>query len=203
MNRQISQLIEKIRLLEDTLEIELAKRREELRFSIENRKVIFEQEIIRQHKLIKTRLVTYILKARPKILISAPFIYSLIVPFVLLDLMISLYQWVCFPVYGIEKVKREHYFVYDRHQLSYLNLVEKINCAYCSYGNGLIAYVREITGRTEQYWCPIKHTIRLKSAHAHYHKFLDYGDAESYQQYLDEKQKTYEKRAQKEGDKDV
>jgi hypothetical protein len=42
--------------------------------------------------------------------------------------------------------------IFDRTHLAYLNLVEKINCAYCSYGNGLAAYLREIAARTEQYW---------------------------------------------------
>lgn len=44
----------------------------------------------------------------------------------------------------------------DRHKLSYLNSIEKFNGVYCGCANGLIAYVREITARTEQYWCPVR-----------------------------------------------
>jgi hypothetical protein len=55
--------------------------------------------------------------------------------------------------------------VFDRYHLAYLNVLEKLNCA---YANGLIAYVREIAGRTEQYWCPIKHARRVIGAHSHY-----------------------------------
>ncbi len=55
--------------------------------------------------------------------------------------------------------------------------LEKLNCAYCSYANGVIAYVREIAGRTEQYWCPIKHARRAIGAYSHYAQFHDYGDA--------------------------
>ena len=51
---------------------------------------------------------------------------------------------------------------------------------YCSYGNGLAAYFREIAARTEQYWCPIKHARRIKAAHGRYPLFFEYGDAESY-----------------------
>jgi hypothetical protein len=87
---------------------------------------------------------------------------------------------VCFPLYRIPKVKRSDYFVFDRTHLAYLNLLEKVNCAYCSYGNGLIAYCREIFGRTEQYWCPIKHARGVLHAHPHYHGFVDYGDAQNY-----------------------
>ena len=38
----------------------------------------------------------------------------------------------------------------------------------------------EIAGRTEQYWCPIKHALRMKTVHSRYQKFFDYGDAEQY-----------------------
>jgi hypothetical protein len=94
------------------------------------------------------------------VVLTAPVIYAVIVPLVLLDLFVTIYQRVCFPVYGIPKVNRGDYLIFDRHHLAYLNALEKLNCAYCSYANGLIAYVREIAGRTEQYWCPIKHARR-------------------------------------------
>jgi hypothetical protein len=68
----------------------------------------------------------------------------------------------------------------DRGQLAYLNAIEKINCLYCSYANGLLAYISEIASRTEQYWCPIKHSRRVLAAHGRYRKFADYGDAEGY-----------------------
>ena len=186
MNKQISELIESIRELEDELEIELAKRREELRFKIIGRKVRFEQEILEQHRALKTRLSRYIVEARPLVVLTAPFIYVLIIPFLMLDLLVSLYQFVCFPVYGIPKVRRQDHMIFDRHRLGYLNIIEKFNCFYCSYGNGLISYVREIAARTEQYWCPIKHARRVAGAHSHYSHFLDYGDAASYHDKLGE-----------------
>ena len=109
----------------------------------------------------------------------------LIVPLVLLDLFVSLYQALCFPAYGIEKVRRRDYLVFDRHHLAYLNLLQKLNCAYCSYANGLLAYVGEIAARTEQYWCPIKHARRLVGMHARSAHFSDFGDAEAFQRDLD------------------
>jgi hypothetical protein len=97
------------------------------------------------------------------------------------DLFLSIYQTICFPVYGIQKVARHEYLVFDRRHLAYLNGLEKFNCFYCSYANGLIAYVREIVARTEQYWYPIKHAQRMRAAHDRYHQFSEYGDAENYQ----------------------
>ncbi len=94
------------------------------------------------------------------------------------------FQAICFPVYGITKVRRSDYFVFDRQYLAYLNALEKFNCAYCSYGNGVVAYVREVASRTEQYWCPIKHARRLVGAHARYAAFADFGDAENFRKKL-------------------
>ena len=103
----------------------------------------------------------------------------------LLDLFMAVYQAVCFLVYGIPRVRRKDYFAFDRGQLAFLNAIEKINCAYCAYANGLLAYVREIASRTEEYWCPIKHARRVLGAHSRYASFVDYGDSDSYRHDLE------------------
>jgi len=192
MPDQIDLLIEKIRALEAELEIQLAQRAEELRIRILNGKIEYTREILAAHRALKSGLLNYILGAHPLKLLTLPFIYGLIIPFVLLDASVSLYQAVCFPVYGIPKVKRQDYLVFDRANLAYLNLIEKIHCAYCSYGNGVLAYAREIAGRTEQYWCPIKHAKRIKAAHARYSRFVDYGDGEGYRKNLQTLRKDFE-----------
>jgi hypothetical protein len=96
---------------------------------------------------------------------------------------------VCFPIYNIAKVRRADYLVFDRHHLAYLNALEKLNCAYCTYANGIIAFTREIAARTEQYWCPIKHARRVIGTHGRYVLFDDYGDGEGYQARLAELRK--------------
>jgi hypothetical protein len=116
--------------------------------------------------------------------LTAPIIYSLFVPFAVLDLWVSLYQFVCFPIYGIARVPRRNYFALDRHRLPYLNGIEKLNCTFCSYANGLLAYVREVAARTEQYWCPIKHDRPVRTPHARYRLFVRYGDASGYRESL-------------------
>jgi hypothetical protein len=180
MNEQISALMQRIAALQAELEAEFAQRRAELRFGLERGRVLFEEEILRRHKELRTGLLRYVLNARPWVVLTAPVIYALIVPLLLLDLSVLLYQTVCFRAYGIAKVRRSDYLVFDRHHLAYLNALEKLNCAYCSYANGLIAFVREVAARTEQHWCPIKHARRVIGAHAHYAGFIDYGDAEAY-----------------------
>ena len=41
-----------------------------------------------------------------------------------------------------------------------------------------------MVGRTEQYWCPVKHAGRLLQAHPSYSGFADYGDGEAYRRKL-------------------
>lgn len=180
MNADIAELLQRIRTLEEELEVQLALARAELQVRVEDGRIAFEDAVRRRHQKMKSQLLRYVLGARPLVLLSAPVIYSLVFPLALLDLFITVYQWLCFPVYGIAKVRRRDYLVFDRRYLGYLNALEKINCAYCSYANGLIAYVREIGARTEQYWCPIKHARKLAAAHPHYAEFVDYGDAEAW-----------------------
>lgn len=184
MNPTIEELLARIRQLENQIEAQIQQRREELHADFENRKIRFEKEVIAAQKRFKAGLLSYIWHSSALTILTAPVIYSGIVPLVLLDLFVSLYQVVCFPVYGIARVRRRDYFVFDRRHLAYLNLIEKINCAYCSYGNGAIAYAREISARTEQYWCPIKHARRTLQAHPWYNGFVDFGDAEAWRREL-------------------
>ncbi|HEY0331813.1 MAG TPA: hypothetical protein VGC77_22285 [Rhodopseudomonas sp.] len=185
MASQLDVLMEKLRAVEAEIEVELARHREALRYHLENRRIVFEKEALRLQRAIKTKLSHYIRDANPWIIVTAPVIYSLIVAFVLLDVMVMIYQAICFPVYKIPKVRRRDYLIFDRHHLAYLNLLEKINCAYCSYGNGVIAFAREVASRTEVYWCPIKHARRVLGPHPHYQGFADFGDAEAYRAKVD------------------
>ena len=185
MNARIAELVGKIRVMEEELEVELALARADLHMSIDGSRIEFERAVAERHRALKKRLLRYVFQAAPLIALTAPVIYALILPLALLDIFITLYQAVCFPVYGIAKVRRRDYLVFDRRYLGYLNLLEKINCAYCSYGNGLIGYVREIAARTEQYWCPIKHARKLAGAHPRYSHFVDFGDAEGYRKELE------------------
>ena len=192
MPNQIEVLIEKIRELEAELEIALANRAEELRLRILDGKIEYTNDILAAHRALKKSLLKYVLDSSPLKILTLPFIYGIAPPLVLLDASVSLYQFVCFPVYGIPKVNRKDYLVFDHSNLAYLNLIEKVHCAYCSYGNGIIAYAREIAARTEQYWCPIKHAKRIKAAHSRYNRFVDYGDAEAYHKKLGELRKDFD-----------
>lgn len=180
MTSQLDTLMEKLRSVEAEIQVEMAKRREELRFRVENQRVIFEREVLEAQRAIKTRVSRYLLDAHPLSVLTAPVIYAMLVPIMVLDLAVQIYQAICFPVYGIPKVRRRDYLVFDRHHLAYLNAIEKLNCAYCSYANGMVAFVREVAARTEIYWCPIKHARRMLGPHPYYQGFADFGDAEGF-----------------------
>jgi hypothetical protein len=185
LREEITQLAASIRALERQLEVALAKRRVELNYEMHEGVVRFEQVVIARHRLLKARLLRYILGARPLMILTAPAIYALIVPLALLDLFVFVYQAACFPVYGIPWVRRSDYLAFDRGQLAYLNAIEKLNCEYCAYANGLLAYVREVASRTEEYWCPIKHARRVLGVHPRYGSFVDFGDADAYRHDLE------------------
>ncbi len=180
MDNKINELINKINHLENELEKEVAKRHDKMGKQF----LELGEEMKRMQQKVKVSAVRYVLDANILFIISAPIIYSLIIPFALLDLMVTIYQAICFPIYKIEKVKRKDYLVFDRAKLEYLNIIEKINCAYCAYGNGILAYSREVAARTEKFWCPIKHKERLLGAHKYYRSFSDYGDGEKYRKEL-------------------
>jgi hypothetical protein len=184
MTSQLAALMEKMRSIEGEIEAELAKQREELRFRFENSRIVFEEEALRFHRAIRTRASRYLVEANPLVILTAPVIYSLLIPVALLDIFVIVYQLICFPIYKLPKVRRRDYLVFDRHHLAYLNIIEKINCAYCSYANGAIAFAREVAARTEVYWCPIKHARRVLGPHPHYRGFADFGDAEGFRKQL-------------------
>jgi hypothetical protein len=185
MNPKISELLDRIQQMELEIELEMKRKRAELQADFEETRVRFEREVLEQQRRFKTGVISYLLTANWLSVLTAPVIYALLLPMLLLDVSITVYQQICFRAYGIPRVKRSDYFVYDRAHLAYLNLIEKINCAYCSYGNGLMAYGREVVARTEQYWCPIKHARKIMAAHPYYTGFVDFGDAQSYKDELE------------------
>jgi hypothetical protein len=145
----------------------------------------FSLEILQEHRRHKRSSWKHLRSTRALVILSSPLIYISVVPFLLLDATVTLYQLVCFPIYGIPRVRRKDYLVFDRGRLAYLNTIEKIGCIYCSYANGLLAMITEIAARTEQHFCPIKHAQRLLQTHSRYGKFLPYGDARAYREQSD------------------
>ena len=184
MNPRVREILSEIKEREEELEELIQSYEEELFYKIEDGKVKFDKLIEQTHYQLKVDVLTWLRNSSFNNIVSSPIIYGMFFPFLLLDILISLYQLICFRLYKIPVVKRSKYIVIDRHHLKYLNAMEKFNCIYCGYVNGLISYMREIVSRTEQYWCPIKHAKKILDPHRRYVMFASYGDSEDYHQFL-------------------
>lgn len=185
MNEKIKIIVDKIHALEEELLTILYEQQSEFSYKIAGKKVEFEKSIREAHKKLKMSWFYWFITVSPKHLLSGPFIYGLVIPLLIFDISLSVYQSICFRLYGVPLVKRSNYIIFDHRHLAYLNLFEKINCLYCSYASGVINYAREIASRTEQYWCPIKHAHKILDVHHRYTDFIDYGDAENYQRNIE------------------
>lgn len=116
-------------------------------------------------------------------IVSIPFIYIMVVPLVMLDVALELYHHICFPLYGLPRKRRKEYIRLDRERLPFLKWYEKLNCAYCSYANGLLHYATAIAGETERYWCPLKHESKDGFREpAHHEGFAEFADEKRYRE---------------------
>ena len=186
MDDRIQQLLNQLTALEDELRTALSEQQSSLFFQIKGKRVEFEKSLKQTHRKLKKNFFRWLVTDRPQNLITGPIIYSMIIPLLVTDLFITFYQLTCFPIYGIKKVRRADYIILDRHNLQYLNFIEKFHCTYCAYGSGMIAYISEIVARTEQYFCPIKHAKKILGTHARYALFLDFDAAQNYEAKLEE-----------------
>ena len=180
MYTDISKLLEDMRGMQEQLEQFFEETREKFRYTLEDGRVRVSYEVRQLQRRYRVSSFRYLLDADWRSVVTAPVIYSMIVPLLIIDISFTLYQHICFRAYGVPRVSRRDYLVNDRHLLVYLNTIEKVNCSYCGYGNGVLAYTREIISRTEQYWCPIRHAHRVIDAHRRYPQFFAYGDAKGY-----------------------
>ena len=111
-------------------------------------------------------------------LLAQPFLWGLLIPLIIADILLEIYHRVCFPLYGKPYVKRSQYIrITDREKLPYLTWYEKIGCAYCGYANGWLHYASVIAAKTEGYWCAIAHIEgRGYVPSEHEKSFVKYGD---------------------------
>lgn len=186
MNDRIAQLLGQMAALEEELRTSVHDQESRMFFQIKGKRVEFERSVRDAHRKLKKNFFRWLVTNRPQNLMTGPIIYAMIVPLVMVDFFVSFYQWTCFPVYGIARVRRGDYIVFDRHRLGYLNFIEKFHCTYCEYGNGLMGYMGEVLARTEEYFCPIKHAHKILGTHNRYNRFLAYGDAADYEAKLEE-----------------
>jgi len=185
LDERVAGLLKQISDLEDELRSALNEQQTQLLYRIEGKRIEFEKGFREAQMKLRKGLIKWFIESKLRNVATAPVIYSMVVPIALLDLSLSIYQVLCFPLYRVSHVTRSDYILVDRFSLPYLNAIEKLNCLYCAYAGGVIAYAREIAARTEQYWCPIKHARKVLDPHRRYARYADFGDSENYQDILE------------------
>lgn len=187
----IREILAKIESLNNDLKEEYERLSQKYWFSLSKKRVIFLEEFRLRNRSFKFPTWKYVIPTNLRHFLSIPFIYGMIIPTLILDIFLTIFQWTAFPLYRIPRVKRSEYIVYDRRFLDYLNLLQKINCLYCSYVNGIFAYAVEIGARTERYWCPLKSAHKPRFSHGWYQDFADYGNPEEWNLKFKDEEKAF------------
>ena len=180
VNDRINLILDKMTELENDLHGELKQREERFQRRFVSSVEEFKKSAQEAQQRIESEASRLFRASFWRHVASVPFIYGMIVPLAFMDLALSIYQHVCFRLYSVPRVRRSDHFIIDRHYLDQLSAIDKLNCVYCGYGNGVFSYGREIISRTEQYWCPIKHAQKTRAESARYNEFLEYGDTDDY-----------------------
>jgi|ERR1019366_4495873 hypothetical protein len=68
--------------------------------------VHFSLEDLVEHRRLKISSWKHLRNTRWLVILSSPLIYLCVLPFLLLDASVALYQFVCFPIYGIPALRR-------------------------------------------------------------------------------------------------
>ncbi len=189
MNDKIREIIDEIEAMKIKLGEEIDKQESHISYEIQNGYVRFEKEVLDRQRVNMKNLLSWLREVPLLHFLTAPLIYAMVIPAIIFDVVLFVYQQIAFRVFKFQFIKRSDYLHFDHHYLGYLNPIEKLNCLYCSYFNGLMLYASAIAGRTELYFCPIKHAKKVVSEHKYYKEFLFYGDENDYQEKLNELRK--------------
>jgi len=193
MSDKIKEMIEEIEAMKEKLGKEIAQHEKDISYEIQNGYVRFEKEILDKQKENMKNLLAWFRDIPLLHLLVSPLVYGMLIPAILFDIILFIYQQVVFRIFKFKFIKRSDYILFDRQYLGYLNSIEKLNCLYCSYFNGLMQYASAIAGRTELYFCPIKHAKKVAYQHDFYDEFFSYGHEEKYQEKLEALRKKSQK----------
>ena len=184
MSDRIKEIIDEIEAMKVKLVEEIAVHERHISYEIQNGYVRFEKDIFDKQKENMKNLLAWFRDIPLLHFFASPFVYGMLIPAILFDIILFIYQQVTFRIFKFKFIKRSDYIRFDRQYLGYLNTIEKLNCMYCSYFNGLMQYASAIASRTELYFCPIKHAKKVAYEHEYYKEFFTYGDEEEYQEKL-------------------
>src|SRR3989339_1684221 len=125
MNENIKEILEKISNLNKELSAKYAQLAEKYGFHFANKKVVFLEEFRKRNLKFRIPVWKYVFPRNFRHLLSMPFIYMMIVPVVILDIFVTVYQAFAFPLCHIPKARRSEFIIFDRRFLDYLNWIQK------------------------------------------------------------------------------
>ena len=106
MSRYVDRIVATIHEAEEALSEDVRDQQKRWQYDLHRGRVWFDKEVRHAHKQLKQGIPSFLRHGSVLNLLTTPIIYSLSLPFVLLDVWVSLYQWICFPIYGIDRVAR-------------------------------------------------------------------------------------------------
>ena len=107
MSPYMDRIVERLRHAEDDLRRDVEAQQQRWHYTVHRRRVRFDHELRDAHRRLKLGIAAYIRHGSVFSLLTAPLIYSLLLPLALLDLWVTLYQWICLPIYGVARVSRK------------------------------------------------------------------------------------------------
>ena len=94
-------------MLEKELLVEVEAKQRQFSYRIHGRKAHFTENVRARHQLLAQKLTRYLCEAKPLSVLSTPMILFCAVPIVFMDFVAAMFQFICFPDYGIPKVRRK------------------------------------------------------------------------------------------------
>ncbi len=105
MTQRMKEIADQIVGLQAELDREIERRRKVLGWALTNKIGEFEMGVAAEHRRLRLNLVKFFGRTSPAVVLTAPVIYSLIIPLVIVDAWVSAYQAICFRAYGIPRVR--------------------------------------------------------------------------------------------------
>jgi len=91
---KLNEILERLRLTQQELDSLLAKKREKFQYSLHRGKVVIELSVRNWQRQQRTTILEFLHKAPLTRILSAPVIYGMIIPLVILDLSICIFVFV-------------------------------------------------------------------------------------------------------------
>jgi hypothetical protein len=109
MTQRMHEIARNIVELQAELDREIERRRKALGVGIRDRLVEFEHGITLEHRRLRLGVRTFLGRSSIATIATAPVIYSLIIPLLIVDAWVGAYQAICFRAYRIPRVRRANY----------------------------------------------------------------------------------------------